>query len=120
MVGYVHNAWVAMNQNVSTKQASLPEQELPASKLDIWTILLDALIIVSERWKLLILGPLIAGAVAYAGTVLLPKSYMSYAFLGPLDEATARKTASLILSPLILDVTLHKFQQPPFSTMTMD
>jgi hypothetical protein len=120
MVRSVHNAWVAMNQNVSTKQASLPQQDLPESKLDIWTVLLDALIILSGRWKLLIVGPLIAGAVAYAGAFLLPKSYLSYAYVGPLDEATARKTSSLILSPSVLDAVLRKFPQPPFSSMTMD
>jgi hypothetical protein len=109
-----------MNQNVSTKQASLPQQELPGSKLDIWTVLLDGLIILSDRWKLLVVGPLIAGAVAYAGAFLLPRSYVSLAYLGPLDDTTARRTSSLILSPLVLDATLRKFQQPPFSSMTMD
>jgi len=120
MVRSVHNAWVAMNQNVSTKQASLPQQELPGSKLDIWAVLLDGLIILSGRWKLLIFGPLIAGALAYAGAFLLPKSYVSSAYVGPLDEATAKKTSSLILSPLVLDATLRKFQRPPFSSMTLD
>jgi hypothetical protein len=109
-----------MNQNMPTTQVSLPEQDLAESKLDVWTVLLDALIILSDRWKLLIVGPLIAAAVAYAGAFLLPKSYGSYAHVGPMDEATARKTSSLILSPLVLDATLHKFPQPPFSSMTLD
>ena len=120
MVRSVHNAWVAMNQNVPPKQASLPQQELPESKFDIWTLLLEALIILSARWKLLIVGPLAAGAIAYGVSLLLPKSYQSYAYLGPMDEVTARKTASLVLSPLVLDVTLRKFPQPPFSSMTLD
>ena len=98
----------------------MPQQELPESKIDIWTVLLDALIILTTRWKLLILGPLAAGAVAYGASLLLPKSYQSYAYLGPLDEVTARRTSSLVLSPLILDVTLSKFPQPPFSSMTLD
>lgn len=98
----------------------MPQQELPESKIDIWTVLLDALIILSDRWKLLILGPLIAGAIGYAGAFLLPKSYASSAYVGPLDEATAKKASSLILSPLVLDATLRKFQRPPFSSMTLD
>ena len=109
-----------MNQNVSSEQDSLSHNKLPSGGSDYWAMLLDALLVILERWKLLVAGPLIAGAVAYGGTFLLQKSYLSYAYLGPLDEATDKNTPALILSPLVLNAALRKLPQQPFSSMTTD
>ena len=109
-----------MNQNLAPKQDSLPPHNLSGGKTDFLAALLDAIFIILEHWKLLVAGPLIAGAVAYASSFLLQKSYQSYAYLGPLDEGTGKKTSMLILSPMVLDAALRKLPRPPFSSMTTD
>ncbi|MFZ2160220.1 MAG: hypothetical protein WAV72_29440 [Bradyrhizobium sp.] len=108
-----------MNSNFSSTQGSLSQQEPPTSaEADPWALLLDSLLVILRHWKLLIIGPLIVGAVAYAGSLLLPKSYLSYAYVGPLDEATAKRSSTLIPSPVVLDAALRKLsQRQPFSSM---
>lgn len=95
-------------------------QQEPATsaEVDPWAVLLDSLLVILRHWKLLIIGPLIAGAVAYAGSFLLPESYRSYAYVGPLDEATAKRSSTLIPSPVVLDAALRKLSQQPFPSMT--
>ncbi|QWG17036.1 hypothetical protein KMZ68_18905 [Bradyrhizobium sediminis] len=108
-----------MNQNFPSTQGSLSQQEPPTSaEADPWALLLDSLLVILRHWKLLIIGPLIAGAVAYAGSLLLPKSYRSYAYVGPLEEAMAKRSSTLIPSPVVVDAVLRKLsQRQPFSSM---
>jgi hypothetical protein len=95
-----------MNQMTSAKpDSSTPP--LSSSRIDPWELLLDSAFVLLTNWKLLIIGPLIAGAIAYAGSFLLQKSYRSYAYVGPLDQATATRSAALIFSPAVLDAALR-------------
>ena len=84
-----------MNQTTSVEQNSSTKL-LSGGKIDPWVVLFEAILILLTHWKLLIIGPLMAAAVAYAGSFLLPKSYRSYAYVGPLDEAAAKRSAALI------------------------
>jgi hypothetical protein len=82
-------------------------QPLSGDKVDPWDVLFQAFLVLLKHWKLLIIGSLIAGAVAYSGSFLLGKSYRSYAYVGPLDEALGKRSATLIQSPVVLDAAVR-------------
>ena len=70
--------------------------------------LLDMLIVVAENLKLLILGPIVVGALAWAFAYSLPQNYTSEAILAiPVATATATATATaqaaaVMVSPIVL------------------
>jgi hypothetical protein len=103
-----------MNQTTSAKQDS-STPPLSGGRIDPWDLLFDSVFVLLTNWKLLIIGPLIAGAIAYAGTFLLERSYRSYAYVGPLDEATATRSAALIFSPAVLDTALRALPDKLFT-----
>jgi hypothetical protein len=103
-----------MNQMTSAKQDSSTPPS-PGGRIDPWALLFDSALVLLTNWKLLIIGPLIAGAIAYAGSFLLEKSYRSYAYVGPLDEATATRSAALIFSPAVLDTALRALPDKLFT-----
>jgi uncharacterized protein involved in exopolysaccharide biosynthesis len=60
--------------------------------------LLDLLLVIVENLRLLILGPLVAGLVAFGGATLMPKTYESTAIL-----KAEQSTATLMNSASVLD-----------------
>lgn len=70
--------------------------------------LLDLLIVVAENLKLLILGPIMVGLLAFGYSYTLPRSFTSQAILAlptptPTPTATATQAAAMMVSPLVLD-----------------
>jgi hypothetical protein len=100
---------------------SLPDGErLDDEQKDYWGALLNAILSVLAHWRLLVVGPLIAGAIAYAVSFILQKSYVSYTYLGPLEEPASKMAAAVFFSPRVLNAALEKFPQYPSSAMTDD
>jgi len=64
-----------------------------------------------ENLKLLLLGPVIVGLVAFGIVNALPKWYTSVAYLN-LNEAGARAADALMRSPPVLDKVLAEFKAP--------
>ncbi len=64
-----------------------------------------------QNLKLLLLGPVIVGLVAFGIATMLPKWYTSVAYLN-LDEAGARTADALMRSPPVLDKVLAGFKAP--------
>jgi hypothetical protein len=71
--------------------------------------MLSALIL--ENLKLLLIGPLVVGVIAFGIASVLPKWYTSTAYLS-LDEAGARAADSLMHSTPVLDAVLAKLDVP--------
>jgi hypothetical protein len=110
-----------MKQDISIRRESLPDEERHEDESwDYWNALVDFTITLAGYWKLLIAGPLIAGAIAYAGASALPKWYQSSAYIGPMDEATGKMTATALISPPVLTAALQKFPNYPSSAMSDD
>lgn len=66
--------------------------------------LLDLLLVLAENTKLLLLGPVVAGLLALAGSFALPQKFVSEAILAiPASPQPAAQAASLMRSPLVLD-----------------
>lgn len=88
---------------------TIPEEttSAPGDNTDMPLEWLEGLAVLVAHWKLLVAGPVIAAAVIYAGSFLLPKSYKSYAYVGPLDEDTAARSTALIRSPVVLEPALR-------------
>lgn len=86
--------------------------------------LLDLFLVLAENIKLLIVGPLAVGALAYAISYALPQMYTSVAYLRlpktsevsqdaetlPLVARSADAARALIFSPVILDKVIEKVQ----------
>ncbi|MGO8911441.1 MAG: hypothetical protein ACLQDM_19260 [Bradyrhizobium sp.] len=64
-----------------------------------------------QNLKLLLLGPVIVGLVAFGIVNVLPKWYTSVAYLN-LDEAGARAADALMHSPPVLDKVLAELKPP--------
>lgn len=64
-----------------------------------------------QNLKLLLLGPVVVGLVAFGIVNLLPKWYTSVAYLN-LDEAGARAADALMRSTPVLDKVLAEFKAP--------
>ncbi len=66
--------------------------------------LLDLLVVVAENLRLLILGPILIGLLAFAATFVLPLSFSSQAILVlPSTPQTPAQAAIVMVSPLVLD-----------------
>jgi LPS O-antigen subunit length determinant protein (WzzB/FepE family) len=101
-----------MKQDTFIRQDSLPDEgRLDDEPRDYWRALIDVTVTLVRHWKLLIAGPLIAGAVAYAGASLLPKPYVSSAYIGPIDDTTSKMAVTVLFSPPVLNAALQKFPQ---------
>jgi uncharacterized protein involved in exopolysaccharide biosynthesis len=72
---------------------------------------LDGLAFLVEHSKFILVATLIAGALAYGVALLVPKVYTSVAFLGPLDDPSARTAQVVIQSAPVLDPVIEKFPQ---------
>jgi len=93
---------------------SLPYGDRPGDeRRDYWGALLGFTVSLLRHWKLLVAGPLIVGAAAYVVAPSLQKTYVSAAYIGPLDEATSKLAALVLRSPPVLNVALQKFPQYP-------
>jgi hypothetical protein len=105
------------HQIMSMRQADSAKTELPAeseaaSGRGNWaSVCLDGLAVFLEHWKFIVIATLLVGALAYGVSLLLPKAYSSVAFIGPLDEPSARAAEVVIQSPLVLDPVIGKFPQ---------
>lgn len=63
--------------------------------------LLDILVTLAESWRLLVIGPLVAGVFAFGLTFFLPKTYESVAILRVSEAELALINTATVLDPLI-------------------
>jgi hypothetical protein len=76
----------------------------------------DVLLLLARRWKWLVIGPLVVGAVAFGVASTQPRRYQSSTtFL--LGDASARNAESFILSPAVLDVAIAAHPDLPGETI---
>jgi hypothetical protein len=101
---------------VTSRSNAVPVDDLkerkdaaPSTKRDFSLEWLFATIL--QNPKLLLLGPVIVGLVAFGIATLLPRWYTSVAYLN-LDEAGARAADALMRSPPVLDKVLAEFKAP--------
>jgi capsular polysaccharide biosynthesis protein len=78
----------------------MTEQTIPAYEDDEIS-LLDILVTLAESWKLLVVGPLIAGVLAGGLSFLWPKTFESVAIVRMTEEEVALLYAAPVLDPLI-------------------
>ena len=71
--------------------------------------LMDLLLVVAENLKLLVLGSVLVGLLAWGWANILPQNYTSLAIL-VLPTATATQAASLMVSPVILDPVIDSLK----------
>ncbi len=78
--------------------------------------LIDLLILVAENLKLLVMGPLLVGALALALTYTMPKSYSSQAIIAlPASNlqqlaTLSQQTSAVMVSPLVLDAVVKSLE----------
>ena len=66
--------------------------------------MLELMVVVAENLKLLILGPILTGLLAFAVTFALQQSFTSQAILVlPASPQTPAQAAAMMVSPLVLD-----------------
>ena len=70
--------------------------------------LLDILVTLAENIKLLILGPLLAGVLAWGSAFLLPKTFESVAVLQALPEVAGLMTTAAVLDPVAQSLGLRQ------------
>jgi capsular polysaccharide biosynthesis protein len=64
--------------------------------------LLDLLVTIAESWKLLVFGPLLAGAAAFGvATLVMPVEYQSTAILRLVEDEAAVLHSAAVLDPLL-------------------
>ncbi len=73
---------------------------------DVGISLLDLLVVVAENLKLLILGPVVAGLLAYGYAFTLPPSFTSQAIL-VLPMPSSQQASTMMVSPLVLDPVIE-------------
>lgn len=76
------------------------------------TTLLDLLVVLAENLKLLIVGPLLAGACALGLSFVLPKTYDSVAILQADASIASLMTSAAVLDPVIEGLGLGKDEAP--------
>ncbi|PKO45370.1 MAG: hypothetical protein CVU30_00600 [Betaproteobacteria bacterium HGW-Betaproteobacteria-3] len=76
------------------------------------TTLLDLLVVLAENLKLLIVGPLLAGACALGLSFVLPKTYDSVAILQADASIASLMTSAAVLDPVIESLGLGKDETP--------
>jgi hypothetical protein len=77
--------------------------------------LFDVILVMARNLKLLVVAPIVAGALAFGVASFLPKTYTSVATL-KLDDAGARTADAYVRSPVVLDVVLKAFPDLPGAT----
>jgi uncharacterized protein involved in exopolysaccharide biosynthesis len=75
--------------------------------------LLDLLLVVAENLKLLVLGPLVIGLVAWLTAFAVPQSFTSQAIL----VSVPAQAAAIMTSPLVLDPVINSLTWPNDITM---
>ncbi|MFB9265944.1 hypothetical protein ACFFWD_22770 [Bradyrhizobium erythrophlei] len=63
-----------------------------------------------RRWKSIVAVAVIASLAGAAIALLMPRTFTSIAYLGPLDEANGKSTGAIMRSPPIVDPVLAKFR----------
>jgi Chain length determinant protein len=89
--------------------------------------LLDLLTVIAENLKLLLLGPLLVGLLAYGICFLVPQTYTSEAILAlptpnpatPAAASTAAQAAAMMASPLVLDPVIESLKLAGGKTIHM-
>lgn len=74
--------------------------------------LLDLLLVLVANLRLLVIGPLMAGALAYGGSYLLPNTYQSTALIQGNQQMVSLLTAPVVLDPVIASLKLGKANEP--------
>lgn len=73
--------------------------------------LLDLLLIAAGEIKLLILGPLVVGLLAWGVGITLPQSFTSQAILAlPTQTQTQAQAAAMLVSPVVLDPVIESLK----------
>jgi hypothetical protein len=65
---------------------------------------LDLLLVIVENLRLLVLGPLVAGLVAFVGASLMPKTYESTAILNAEQATASLMNSASVLDPIAVDL----------------
>jgi hypothetical protein len=94
-----------------SKQRNIPEPETVLQQKNGALSLQMLGVLVLENLKLLLVGPVVVGVIAFGIASALPKWYTSTAYLS-LDEAGARAADSLMRSTPVLDKVLAKLDAP--------
>jgi hypothetical protein len=116
-----------------SSNGDLPEENEAANERGNWSVVcLDGLAVLAEHAKAIVIVTLLAGVLAYGVASLLPRIYTSVAYVGPLEDSSAKgpdvaaKGADLVgkgaemvmrgadvvvLSAPVLDAVLAKFPQ---------
>lgn len=99
-------------RQADSSRADLPGESDAADRRSDWgAVCLDGLAVLAEHAKFIVIATLVAGALAYGISLLLPKVYTSVAYVGPLEDANAKAAEVVIQSPLVLDPVIEKFSQ---------
>jgi hypothetical protein len=95
-----------------------PAEEIAATErtasfevVDWRGMVLDCVAYLAEHLKLIVIATLLAGAAAYILTYGSPKFYTSVAYVGMMDEPTAKAAEVLMHSAPVLDAVIAKFPQ---------
>lgn len=87
------------------------EGPFSASAPFVWHV--ELLDIIKQRWLVLIVVPLLLGALAVSLGFALNRDFVSASYLGPLDERSGRIASSLIYSPKVQDKVFEQFPDYP-------
>lgn len=90
-------------------------QPIPAQHDDDEIDLLDLLVVIAENLKLLILGPLIVGALALGVTYVMPPTYESVSVMQT-GKTTPQLVASLVNSADVLSAVAQELKVEPEAT----
>jgi hypothetical protein len=121
----------SMRPEDSSRSDRLEENEAANERGNWRVVCLDGLAVLVERWKLIAILTLLAGVLAYGIMSFLPKVYTSIAYVGPLEDSSAKgpdvkgppdlvaKGSDLVMkgadvvvqSAPVLDAVLAKFPQ---------
>jgi hypothetical protein len=80
--------------------------------------LLDLLGVAAENLRLLVLGPVLIGLLAFASSYVLPKSFVSQSILAvPVSPQTPAQAVAVMVSPLVLDPVIESLKLADGRTM---
>lgn len=93
-------------QQDSSSPRHVADNEIMVQQPDGWTGWFDVMATLIEHLRLIVGGTLLAGTVALAVSFLLPKTYTSTSYLGPLEDTAAKTAETVIRSPRVLNSVL--------------
>jgi LPS O-antigen subunit length determinant protein (WzzB/FepE family) len=100
-----------MQQKSSSQTPMSDDTEFSDPPRDGWVNWFDAAATLVEHLRLIVGGTLLVGALALAVSFVLPRTYTSISYLGPLEDAEAKTVDSIMHSPRVLNDALAKFPE---------